>query len=215
MIKAVVFDLDGTLLDSMGVWDSVAQQYLSSYQIQVDQEIQDILATYSLIEVAQYLTNRFSLLPAKEDVLKGIEAIVYEQYHTQIKAKEGVQQCIATCHAQGLACAVLTANSEALTMAALKNCQLMDMFSLIMTCDHIGRSKRDPAIYIEVAKQLGVSLQECIFIEDALYAIQTIKHAGAYVIGVYDEANKADWKTICEVSDQHFISLSQWEVPNV
>lgn len=212
MIKGVVFDLDGTLLDSMHAWDHVGEQYLQRLHIQAEADLQETIADMSLKESAQYLKQHYHLNLSLEEIQKGIEDCVLHRYQKELQLKEGVLECISACQAKGWKLCVLTASSNAMAEAALKRCGIWDKFSFLMTCHDAGYSKSDEQIYETVLNKLRLDKKECLFIDDAYYAIAQIKRFGGTVYAVYDDANKKDWESICKISDQHFMSLSQWEV---
>lgn len=210
MIKAVVFDMDGTLLDSMHVWDHVGETYLAGLGIQAEEYLCDRLAAMSLTQGAQYMKETYDLDVCVEDIMKGIEDIVLYEYQEHLQLKEGVKDCLWRCKKRGLKLCVLSASSEEMVTSALRRCGILDDFLFIMTCERAGCAKDDLKIYEMALKRLDVHHEECVFVDDALYAISCMKQAGLMVYAVYDEANKNDWERICDTADQSFMSLSEW-----
>lgn len=212
MIKAVIFDMDGTLLDSMHVWDHVGEQYLASLHIQAHHGLQEILTPMSIAQSAAYLKETYPISATLEAIKEGFEQCVLYQYQKNIQLKEGVKACLQRCKEKGLRLCVLSASSKQMIESACIRCGIYDAFEYIMTCDEAGYPKTDARIYEKIVDVLGLSKQECLFIDDAYYAISCMKEAGYKVYGVYDKANHKDWETIRRISDQSFISLKDWEV---
>lgn len=212
MLKAVVFDLDGTLLDSMHVWDHVAESYLTSLGKTAKDGLQEVLTPMSLTQSSIYLKEEYRLTQDIAAIQQGIEAVVLAKYEQELQLKEGVKECLHDCKKRGLSLGVVTASSYAMTHAALTRNGVWDMFDSIMTCEQAKAAKNDPIIYERTLKQLHVDKKECIFVDDALYALKAMKQAGCIAYAVYDEANAAQWDKICEISDAHFRKIAQWEV---
>lgn len=212
MIKAVIFDMDGTLLDSMHVWDNVGDIYLSQQGISVQKDLQEYLSTMSIEESCHYLNEHYLHTKTVKQIQVDIEQIVLQRYEQDIPLKPGVKECIEHCLAQEVTLGVLSASSETMVNVALKRLGILSSFSFIMTCEKAGYSKRDPNLYHKTLEQFNLKGEECIFVEDAYHAIKCMKQEGYYVVAVYDDTNKQDWEKIGTIADEQYYDLSKWEV---
>ncbi|MEG0736490.1 MAG: HAD family phosphatase [Longicatena sp.] len=211
MLKAVVFDMDGTLLDSMHVWDHVGEDYLATLQIHAEEGLQEIITPMSLSQSAMYLKQTYQLEDTIEEIQQGIEAQVMKHYKEDIPLKNGVKECIERCVKENLRVCVLTASSLEMAQSAFRRCGILHHFEFIMTCEEADCPKTDVRIYQKTIEKLGIKKEECVFIDDALYAIECMRTNGYQVVAVYDEANDNDWNQICEISNQAVSALTDWK----
>lgn len=212
MLQGYIFDMDGTLLDSMRVWDDVPQKYLASKGLKSKKHIAEVFAHLSFTQTAHYLQDHFAITDDVDTIITEINAFVAHQYKDSILLKEGVYDCIWELHKQGKTLSVLTASDDTLARAALQRCGILQAFSEIMTCETLGASKCETILYDKAIMRMHLNKADCVFIEDSLHAIQTIKKAGYQVYAVYEECNKKDWELICGYSDKAFIHIKEMEI---
>lgn len=200
-IKGIIFDLDGTLLDSMSVWENVDKIFLEENGITPPDGISDIVKKMTIQASAMYFKTRFSLEHSCEYIINRIEEMVSEQYKYIIPLKFGVWETITSLKQNDYKMCVATATYNSLANSALKRLGLYDSLDFIITCSDVGIGKDKPDIFIEAAKKMGLSPINTAVVEDSLHCIETAADAGFFTIGVYDKINEPDWKEICLKSD--------------
>lgn len=200
-IKGIIFDLDGTLLDSMSVWENVDKNFLEENGIVPPPGISDIVKKMTIQDSAMYFKTRFSLEHSCEYIIDRIEEMVSEQYKSVIPLKKGAEETVKKLKAQGFKMCVATATYNRLADSALKRLDIYDCFDFILTCSDAGAGKDKPDIFIQAAEKMGCAPDETAVAEDSLHCIETAAGAGFFTIGVYDEVNEPDWSDICRISD--------------
>ena len=199
--NAAVFDMDGTLLDSMYVWRNVASDYLHSFGITPEENLNEILFPKSMIQVADYLNVHYRLNKTAESVLDEIVASVAAEYRNVVKAKVGVAGFLKGLRQRNVKCAVATAGDRRVAMSALKRNGLLDFFQAVFTCGELGTSKDEPVIFSHASSFLESLPCRTVVFEDGLVPAKTATAAGFTVAGIYDEdsRNHADeMKKICK-----------------
>lgn len=186
MIKGAIFDLDGTLLDSMFLWDNVAQDYLRSLGKEPKENLKEILETFSLEQAAVYLQEHYGVTLSVKEMIDGINKTAEHYYTDTVPLKPGVADLLENLHAHGVRMCIATVTDRHLAQAALNRLGVAAYFSEIFTCAAVGHSKQEPFIYREAQKHLGTEKAETIVFEDSLYALKTAKTDGFVTAAVFD-----------------------------
>lgn len=198
---AFVFDLDGTLLDSLDAWDNAASNYLKTRGIEMPPDLQTKVEQMSLIDGAQVLKERYHLEETPEELLAATIRPVGERYYNDIPAKTEVPTLLAFLHAQGIKMAVATASHADFARGALERLGLLDYFEFIITCDEVGVGKTNSLVYEEAMKRLGASKERTVVVEDAPYALKTAHLAGFKTIGVAEEHYQNETTQMQQMAD--------------
>lgn len=186
--KAVIFDLDGTLVDSMGVWEKVDAEFLESRGISVPKNLfQDLEGGNSFNEVAKYFKDRFNLKESIEEILAFWTDMVKHHYQDNIQLKPGADKLLEYLKNQEIIMGVGSSNSLFLVKATLKNNNVYHYFDAFATGEEKVKGKPFPDIFLNVAKRLDVKPEECIVIEDILDGVKAAKNAGMKVFAIYDK----------------------------
>ena len=208
-IDAVIFDMDGTLLDSLPAWDHAAARYLKTRGIELPASVEEHIKHLSLLEGARYIVAQLNLPDRPEDLLEHTLAVVRQQYLTEILPKPGAVEILKKLHEQGIKICVATASDAALAQAAFERLDLMQYIDFIIACDEVGEGKHSPIIYEAALYRLGTSKKRTLVVEDALYAVQTAKRAGFLTAGVYEPFHPADYENrVKSTADYFFESLN-------
>ena len=212
MIKGVIFDVDGVLLNSMPVWENLGELYLRHLGIEAEKDLGTKLYTMSLEQSAEYLIETYHLDLAPEQVIAGVNREVKDFYASRVPLKEGVRQYLNEFHEKGVTMVIATTGDRQNAQAALKRLNVLRFFQGIFTCSEIGSSKNEPDIYYAAALQLDTDPGQTLVFEDAYHAICTAKKAGFKTVGVYDRANDRDLAHIWNTADIYLPEFQDFNI---
>lgn len=185
-IDAVIFDLDGSLVDSMWMWHEIDIEYLGRYQLAVPEDLQQQIEGFSFSETAHYFKNRFQLPDSIEEIKRTWNEMAWDKYMHEVPLKPGAEEFLKLCRRRGIKLGIATSNSRELVTNVADTHGLHDYFSCIMTSCDVGKGKPAPDIYLAVAKHLEVLPQRCLVFEDIIPGIMAGKAAGMTVCAVED-----------------------------
>jgi len=205
--RGAIFDVDGTLLDSMHVWREAGEMYLGSLNIEAEAGLGDRLFTMSLEGAADYMRENYHLGQSREAIIAEVIRLVEEQYFYKIPLKSGVREFLAFLKEHDIPMAVATSSDRRVVEAAFRRLGVSGYFGKIFTCSEIGAGKDKPDIYLKAAKYLGVPPENIWVFEDAFHAAQTAKRAGFCVAGVYDTSSARQQDKLIETVDIYVRSL--------
>lgn len=189
--KAVIFDLDGSLVDSMWIWRDIDIAYLGRFGISLPENLQAEIEGMSFSETAVYFKNRFHLPDSLEQIKSDWNAMAWDKYMHEVPLKPGVREFLEGCRARGILLGIATSNSRELVENIAKAQGFQHYFSCIMTACDVNKGKPAPDIYLAVAKELGVEPEHCLVFEDIIPGIQAGKNAGMEVCAVEDAYSRA------------------------
>lgn len=212
MIKGYIIDMDGTILDSMPIWDELSIRFLKHKGILANPNLKDILAPMSIDQAINYLINTYHLTQSPEELIKEVNNLLTSIYLNEVSLKPGAKEFINKCYQRNKKLCLLTANSYPVTISVLDKYGLTDKFDQIITGDSTTLDKLSGTIYEHARKALMLNNNECIVIEDAFHAISGAKRHNFVVWAVYDSSNKSNWEQICKLSDLYFNNMSEMEV---
>lgn len=184
--KAFLFDLDGTLVDSMWIWEKIDIEYLGRYGLELPDNLQASIEGMSFSETALYFKERFSIPDSLEEMKADWNRMAWEKYTQEVPLKPGIRDFLEYYRARGVKMAVATSNSRELAEAVLAVHGLTDVFDTVVTGCEVAHGKPWPDIYLEAAARLGVDAGECLVFEDVVAGIQAGRSAGMKVAAVED-----------------------------
>ena len=198
-----IFDLDGTLIDSMPVWADRIYHLLDENKIAYPADIIRIVAPMDNAAIADYLHDALGLQPDAAEILDRLQAFISADYRERIPAKATVPETLKALKAAGLHLHVLTASPHSLTDVCLKRLGLWALFDTVWSCEDFSLPKTDTAIYLRVCEKIGATPATCVFADDNLLALTAAKKAGLTVVGVADESDAEDSEKIRAVADRY------------
>lgn len=202
-IDAVIFDLDGSLVDSMWMWHEIDIEYLGRYQLTVPTDLQQQIEGFSFSETAQYFKKRFQLPDSLEEIKRTWNEMAWDKYMHEVPLKPGAAQFLELCRQKGIKLGIATSNSRELVSNVADAHGLHDYFSCIMTGCDVGKGKPAPDIYLAVARQLEVLPQRCLVFEDIIPGIMAGKAAGMTVCAVEDAYSLEQTREKKELADYY------------
>lgn len=210
MIRGVIFDLDGTLIDSMGIWSQVDRTFLKENGIsEPPSDISDRVRKMSVEESSEFFISEFGFDFSTEYVIKRIEELVKMQYENQIQLKPNVIQVLDYLDSRSIPYGVATATYKRLAEAVLKRHGILNRFQFVLTDEEFPMGKRAPDIFLGVAELLNLKPDEILIAEDSLHCIETAVSAGFFTVGVYDDVSAGDWQRITEKSNAVVMDLKE------
>ena len=204
MIKGVIFDIDGTLLDSMPVWNHLGERYLQKmgFKEEETEGLSQRISTMPFTEGIRYIKKEYSLDIAEEKIREQLQEMIAGAYCDEIALKAGAKEYLQFLKERGIPCILATAGDASLVTAALKRLKVWEEFQGLLLCEEFNTSKREAKIYQLAMERLSLSRPEEVLVcEDVLHAIKSAKQAGFQVCGILDEANREFWKKIQKIAD--------------
>lgn len=211
-IKGAIFDLDGTLLDSMPVWKELGSMYVNYKGLTPADDMQKSLKPMSLLQAAMYFQANYGIQLSEAEILDEFLELVKKTYFYEAKLKEGAKRFLLKLNKAGVKLCIATATQRDLAEAALKRLGILDLFCGMVTCQEVCSGKDRPDIYIKALELTGTNKSDTLIFEDALYAVKTAKLAGFKVAGVYDKSSNCDKASIKALADFYISSFDSFEL---
>lgn len=207
--KAAIFDLDGTLIDSMWVWDKIDLDYFSSHGLIVPQDLKENINHLTFEETALYIKKKYNILDSVDVILNTWHSMAFNHYSHNITLKSGALELLNYFKSSNIKIGLATSNSNILLNAALESTNTLHYFDCITTTDEVKKGKNNPDVYLLTAKKLGVAPNECIVFEDILEAVIGAKKADMKVIAVYDAASDYQKEALIKTADKYITNFQE------
>lgn len=199
-IKCAIFDFDGTLFDSMFIWENVGEIYLRSIGKEPKHSIREAVRTLSLYQSACYFKDEYDIDLSVEEIMAGINQTIEHFYLYDVQPKAGVIPFLEELKRRDISVCIATASDRYQIEAALERCSMTGFFDAVFTCTEVGHGKDEPEIFRKAMEYFGTDRSATVVFEDALHAIQTAKRDGFTVVAVFDNSEKRQ-SEIRELSD--------------
>ncbi len=207
--RGAIFDLDGTLADSMGVWEEIDRAFLQKRGICLSPEYTEKVKTMGFADAARYTAEHFGLPESPERIIEEWNRMALWEYGENIPLKPGAKAYLKRLKGMGVPIALATASAPPLYEALLKNHGVYDCFDAFVSPMDGVRDKRYPDIYLLAARRLGVAPEECVVFEDILAGVRGAKAAGMRVCGVCDPYSAAERPLIAALTDCYIESFEE------
>ncbi|MBE6637454.1 MAG: bifunctional hydroxymethylpyrimidine kinase/phosphomethylpyrimidine kinase [Ruminococcaceae bacterium] len=187
MIKGAIFDFDGTLVDSMFIWDTFGEDYLRTLGKKPRENLSETFKTFTLERAAEYYREHYGVTLSVREIVDGVNEMVAEIYRTKVTLKSGVFEFLCDLQSKGVKMCVATVTDRPIVEDVLNRLGVRDFFTEIFTCTEVGYNKETPHIYRAALETLGTKKDETVVFEDALHALMTAKKDGFPVVAVHDK----------------------------
>ena len=207
--KYCIFDMDGTLVDSMGHWKNLEREFLLSKQVDEDvDEVLKVIQHMTIPAAMEYFIGRFGFEGTVESLTEEFNALMAAHYASDVEVKPGVPAYLEKLRENGVKMCIASATSVPLVTICLERLGLAQYFEFLLSCVDVNASKDKPDVFLEAARRLGGTPAETAVFEDSLVASTTAKAAGFYVMGIYDKYSEHNWPAIQELADELIVD---WE----
>lgn len=207
--EGVIFDLDGTLIDSMWIWHQIDIDFLKKRNIELKEKLSVMINGMSFLETANYFIEKFSLDESPHDIMKEWLNMAEYHYLNDIPLKEFAVELLNLLKELKIKIALGTSNKQPLVNQVLKRFNILNFFEIVRTSDEVKAGKPNPDLFNSIAKDLGIENQKIIVFEDSLAGVIAARNANMDVCAVFDEHAEPHKEEIIELSDFYIHSLNE------
>ena len=209
-LTGAIFDMDGTIMDSMVIWHNVGEKYLELKGLTPHKNFNKTFLKMSIIDSAKYFISDYGIEGDVDSIVAEINSLVEDFYRNEAELKPGILDMLTEMKKQGIKMAVATATDKYLVEIALKRNNIYELFDCIYTCTEVGADKNVTTIYDRSLDALGTEKSSTFVFEDSYHAIQTAKRGNYTVVGIADEYAKQNENEIRELSDIYIDNTANW-----
>lgn len=203
-----IFDMDGTLVDSMPWWQRIGVEFLAARGVtDPPAELLERIKPMTLLESSALFMREFRIPGSPEEIAAEINGLMAEHYRRDVTLKPGAAEFLRALNARGVRMCVASATVEPLVTACLGRLGVLDCFEFLISCADVGAGKDRPDVFLAAAERFGAAPKDVAVYEDAIFAAQTAVKAGFYTVGVYDATADAAWEQLKAITREH---ITDW-----
>lgn len=207
--QGAIFDLDGTLTDSMWIWGDLVYRFLEKRGIKAPPDLQELFKNMTVESSSIYTAKHFPVGMTAEKIRAEWMHMVSHYYEKKLCLKDGAAEYLNWLKSRNVKLALATSNFRENGEAFLRNNHVYELFDVIVTSDEVGNNKEYPDIYLAAAERMNVPPKKCMVFEDILVAVRTAKQAGMWVTAVRDDASLTEWDEIRQIADRYIVSYNE------
>ncbi len=203
-IEAVIFDLDGTLADSMWMWADIDKEYLSRFGFKPDSSLGTDIAGLSMEETAAFFKEHYGIEDSIEQIVQDWIDMSIDSYRHKVRLKPYAAEALRFFKAHGMKMAIASSNGIDMVRACLKSNGIEDYFADVVTSSEVPHGKPSPDVYLLAAERIGADPSACLVFEDIPVGLMAGRAAGMKVIGVRDDWSAGSENEMRELADMYF-----------
>lgn len=208
-IKAIIFDLDGTLVDSMSLWHDIDIEFFKRYGMEVPEGYVEKISHMNFMEMAKYTHDAYGFKESPHEIAEIWTNMAIASYSHTIKAKDNAKAFLAKLKEQGYKIGLATTNKASLYEPCLRNNDMWQYFDDAIDVNSLKSSKKEPLIYQTLAERFGATPEETLVFEDILTAATTVKNANFRLVVVDDKANSKDKDELLKLADYYLYNYNE------
>ncbi len=211
-MKGICFDLDGTLIDSMGVWEGLDRRYVESKGHVYDPSVTESLKAVSFEKAPIVFNEYYDMGATYKDMIDFMYSTLEVYYREKFLLKDGAMEKFEELRSKGFRLSITTATDSMLTDLLVNRYQLNDYMDFVLTPDRAGIEKNNPGFFRMALEKLGTEADRTYVVDDALYALELAKDLGMQPIGIFDATSHRDADRIKEISKLYILDFHQLDV---
>ena len=212
-MKHIVFDLDGTLIDSMPLWENLGHAFLNKQNIPMPENFNQEVKILTIVQTAQYFHDVVGLNMSVNEITEDLISYIRDAYLYEVPLKPFVREYLEQEKKAGTRMCVLTASERSYIYPAMERLDILQYFDTVLTCTELGHFKSEATVFHMAMEEIGGTLENTIVFEDAIYAIASAKKGGHMVYAVEDAATAADREEIAKLADKCITSYKELLLP--
>lgn len=209
-IKGLIFDFDGTLVDSLGMWKDLDHLYLASRGLVAPPGLSHAIEGLSFDQTAAYFKEQFGIPESIDEIVNEWHEHVEDQY-PRLPFKGGAIEFLDKMRNNGYSLGLATSNSHRIVRRYLTEKKILDYFPVLVTSDDVGKGKPEPDVFLEAARRLELAPFECLVFEDTYMGVLGAKRAGMTTVAIYDPHNEEKWKDTLKIADYTLKHYDEFE----